>query len=407
MITAIKNAQIFDGENIIDEKLILIEGERILSVGGDIPTGATIIDANNATLMPGLIDSHVHTDIEGLHDALLFGVTTELEMNGRWSSNQRKRIAKRHDVADFRSPGMGVTPRGGHPSQYMKSSNNLLIKLFFCYPFVTTPEEAVKFVNRQVINGADYIKIFIEDGTIVGFPGLTEISNNTLLAAVKEAHRLGKMAIAHVTTFEGGQKAISAGVDGLAHLFFDRQTTPELTATIVSSGAFVTPTLVTLSTAFGNSAAGLATDKRVSSRLNKKWLNSLSRSMNVYPQGKLEDAFASVRALHNAGVDILAGSDVSEPIPILGGLAHGASLHHELQLLVAAGLKPVEALRAATSVPARRFGLTDRGRIVPGARADLLLIDGDPITKISDTLSILDIWRCGAKLKTHKTNNMH
>jgi len=262
-------------------------------------------------------------------------------------------------------------------------------------------------VNRQVINGADYIKIFIEDGTIVGFPGLTEISNNTLLAAVKEAHRLGKMAIAHVTTFEGGQKAISAGVDGLAHLFFDRQTTPELTATIVSSGAFVTPTLVTLSTAFGNSAAGLATDKRVSSRLNKKWLNSLSRRMNVYPQGKLEDAFASVRALHNAGVDILAGSDVSEPIPILGGLAHGASLHHELQLLVAAGLKPVEALRAATSVPARRFGLTDRGRIVPGARADLLLIDGDPITKISDTLSILDIWRCGAKLKTHKTNNMH
>ena len=407
MITAIKNAQIFDGENIIDEKLILIEGERILSVGGDIPTGATIIDANNATLMPGLIDSHVHTDIEGLHDALLFGVTTELEMNGRWSSNQRKRIAKRHDVADFRSPGMGVTPRGGHPSQYMKSSNNLLIKFFFRYPFVSTPEEAVKFVNKQVTNGADYIKIFIEDGTTVGFPGLTVISNNTLIAAVNEAHRLGKMAIAHVTTFEGGQKAIAAGVDGLAHLFFDRQTTPELTATIVSSGAFVTPTLVTLSTAFGNSAAGLATDKRVSSRLNKKWLNSLSRSMNVYPQGKLEDAFASVRALHNAGVDILAGSDVSEPIPILGGLAHGASLHHELQLLVAAGLKPVEALRAATSVPARRFGLTDRGRIVPGARADLLLIDGDPITKISDTLSILDIWRCGAKLKTHKTNNMH
>jgi imidazolonepropionase-like amidohydrolase len=122
--------------------------------------------------------------------------------------------------------------------------------------------------------------------------------------------------------------------------------------------------------------------------------------MNVYPQGKLEDAFASVRALLNAGVDILAGSDVSEPIPILGGLAHGASLHHELQLLVAAGMKPIEALRSATSIPARRFGLTDRGRIVSGARADLLLVDGDPITKISDTLSILDIWRCGAKLNT-------
>jgi dihydroorotase-like cyclic amidohydrolase len=87
MITAIKNIQIFDGDNIIAEKLILIEGERILNVGGEIPAGATIIDAHNATLMPGLIDSHVHTDIDGLHDALLFGVTTELEMNGKWSSN--------------------------------------------------------------------------------------------------------------------------------------------------------------------------------------------------------------------------------------------------------------------------------------------------------------------------------
>jgi imidazolonepropionase-like amidohydrolase len=400
MITAIKNAQIFNGENIIDDKLILIEGERILSIGGVIPTGATVIDANGATLMPGLIDSHVHTDIEGLHDALLFGITTELEMNGRWSSSQRKNIAKRHDIADLRSPGMGVTPPGGHPTQYMKSSNNLLIKLFFRYPFVSNPDEAVRFVNKQVTNGADYIKIFIEDGSTVGFPGLTVISDDTLLAAVKESHRLGKMAIAHVTTSEGAQKAISAGVDGLAHLFFDRRITQELTAAIVSSGAFVTPTLVTLSTAFGNSAAELAADKRVSSRLSKKWLNSLSRSMNVYPQGKLEDAFASVKALHNAGVDILAGSDVSEPIPILGGLAHGASLHNELQLLVAAGMKPIEALRSATSIPARRFGLTDRGRIVSGARADLLLVEGDPITKISDTLSILNIWRCGAKLNT-------
>ena len=94
--------------------------------------------------------------------------------------------------------------------------------------------------------------------------------------------------------------------------------------------------------------------------------------MNVYPQGKLEDAYASVMALHKAGVDILAGCDVSEPLPFLGGLAHGASLHHELQLLVAAGLTPIEALRAATSVPARRFGLNDRGRIAPGFLADLV-----------------------------------
>jgi imidazolonepropionase-like amidohydrolase len=400
MITAITNAHIFDGEHVIDENTVLINGELIQKVGGAVPFGATVIDAHGATLMPGLIDSHVHANVNGLRDALLFGVTTELEMMGHWSLKKRKKIAERHDVADIRSAGMGITPPGGHPTQYMKSSGNLLIRLFYRFPFVSTPEEAVKFVDKQVVNGSDYIKIFIEDGSTVGYPGLKVTSNETLFAAVNEAHRLGKMAIAHVTTFEGGQKAISAGVDGLAHLFFDRQPTPELIAAIASSGAFVIPTLVTLSTAFGNSAAMLAADKRVSSKLSKKWLNSLSRSVNVYPQGKLKDAYTSVIALHKAGVDILAGCDVSEPLPILGGLAHGASLHHELQLLVAAGFEPIEALRAATSTPARRFGLTDRGRIIPGARADLILIDGDPITNISDTLSILGVWRSGTKLNT-------
>jgi imidazolonepropionase-like amidohydrolase len=398
MITAINNACIFDGERVIDERTVVIEGAQIISVGGVVPVGATVIDALGATLMPGLIDSHVHTDSDGLHDALLFGVTTELEMNGHWSAKQRKEIAERYDIADLRSPGMGVTAKGGHPTQYMSSSNNLLIRFLFRYPAVSTPDEAARFVTKQVAGGADYIKIFIEDGSCVGFPGLPVLDEKTLRAAVKEAHLLDKLAIAHVTTIEGGQRAIAAGIDGLAHLFFDHQPTPEFVTAIAASGVFVVPTLVTISSAFGNDAAALAADKRVSSRLSKKWLDSLSRSMNVYPQGKLSDAYASVLALHKAGVDILAGCDVSEPLPILGGLAHGASLHHELQLLVAAGLTPIEALRAATSTPARRFGLTDRGRIAPGARADLLLVAGNPTTNISDTLSIRAVWRQGVQL---------
>jgi len=401
-ITTITHAHIFNGERVIDDQTVVIAGARIQSVGAGVPAGATVIDARGATLMPGLIDSHVHTDMDGLREALLFGVTTELEMNGRWSAKQRKEIAERTDIADLRSPGMGVTAKGGHPTQYMSSSSNLLIRFFFRYPSVSTPDEAARFVAKQVAGGADYIKIFIEDGSCVGFPGLPVINDETLLASVKEAHRFNKMAIAHVTTIEGGQRAIAAGVDGLAHLFFDRCPSPEFVAAIASSGAFVIPTLVTISSAVGNNASALATDGRVKSRLSQKWLDSLSRSMNVYPQGKLEDAFASVLALHKADVDILAGSDVSEPIPSLGGLAHGASLHHELQLLVAAGLTPIEALQAATATPAHRFGLTDRGRIAPGARADILLVDGDPTIHISDTLSIRSVWRQGVQLTTQK-----
>ncbi|MNW01235.1 isoaspartyl dipeptidase [compost metagenome] len=91
------------------------------------------------------------------------------------------------------------------------------------------------------------------------------------------------------------------------------------------------------------------------------------------------------------------GTDVSVPVPSLGGLAHGVSVHHEMQLLVEAGFTPVEALQSATSKIARRFGLTDRGHIVEGARADLVLVDGDPTVNISDTLSIREVWQRGIR----------
>ena len=397
-LTVITNAKIFDGENLVSYTTVVIKDGYIQAVGGEAPAEATVIDASGATLMPGLIDAHTHTDMDGLRDALKFGVTTELAMNGTWSESRRNKVAKQYDVADVRAPGMGIIPPKGHPTQYMANSTNLLLRYFYSYPFVSTPDEAVKHVVKQVSEGADYIKIFIEDGTVVGSPNLPTPTDETIRAAVAEAHRHNKMALFHTTTAAAAAKAIEAGADGLMHLFIDVPHTPELIKAIADSGSFVVPTLALISSVVGNNGAELSYDERVNSRLSKKWLDSLSGSINTYPQGNLDDVFATVMALHTAGVDILAGSDVSEPIPGLGGLAHGVSLHHELQLLVSAGFTPTEALRAATSVPARRFNLTDRGRIVPGARADLLLVDGDPLVNISDTLSIRAIWRGGVQL---------
>jgi len=280
--TAIANVRIFDGERAISDTTVLIGGARIEAVGPSVPRDAVVVDGRGATLMPGLIDSHVHTDMAGLRDALKFGVTTELEMMGRWSARRRREIAERNDVADLRSAEMGVTPKGGHPTEYMNSSSNLFIRFFYRFPSVSTPGEAARFVSRQVSRGADYIKVFIEDGSCIGFPGLPVLDDATLAAAVKEAHRHDKLAIAHITTAEGAQRAVDAGVDGLGHLFLDSPTR-ELIDNIATAGVFVVPTLVTLSTAFGNNAATLAADERVRSRLDKRWLDSLSRSMNVYP----------------------------------------------------------------------------------------------------------------------------
>ena len=97
-----------------------------------------------------------------------------------------------------------------------------------------------------------------------------------------------------------------------------------------------------------------------------------------------------MRQLKAARVPILAGTDAPNP-----GTLHGASIHRELELLVKAGLTPVEALAAATSVPAAQFRLSDRGRIKSGMRADLLLVKGDPTSDIKATRSIIRIWKIG------------
>src|ERR1039458_3164691 len=213
--------------------------------------------------MTGLIDSHVHTDLAGLRLALRFGVTTELEMMGHWTPEERAAIAG-DDVADLRSAGMGITPPGGHPSEYGPSADAFPDDgppPGFAFPFCSTPAEAAKMIEQQVAEGYDYVKVMIEDGTVVGHPGLPVISGDVLAAAVREAPRHGKLAIAHATTIDGARRAVRAGIDGLGHLFADGPATPDIVADIASAGTFVIPTLTVLSSATGH--AGRSEERRV------------------------------------------------------------------------------------------------------------------------------------------------
>jgi imidazolonepropionase-like amidohydrolase len=110
-------------------------------------------------------------------------------------------------------------------------------------------------------------------------------------------------------------------------------------------------------------------------------------------------ARSTVTAFHEAGVTILAGTDANQGTVSPAQVLHGKALHDELELLVAAGLTPAEALRSATVVPAEFFGLTDRGVITAGRRADLLLIDGDPTQDIAATRAIRGVWAAGVRVR--------
>ncbi|AEW99889.1 metal-dependent hydrolase family protein [Streptantibioticus cattleyicolor] len=411
MITAIINGRVFDGERVLEDATVVLDGTRIAAVGGEAPAEADIVDARGGTLLPGLIDAHVHTSDEALALALRFGVTTELEMQGMNTGAGRAHITENDSLADVRSAGFGITPPGGHPSELMPEDfspeghgeaddqgerpgpHEMPLM-----PFSTTPEEAVAFIPQLVAAGSDYIKFMVDDGTVEGHPGLPMLDQATLTAGVAEAHRHGMLTIAHTLTVDATRMAIEAGIDGFAHLFMDQPHTAEIIELIAASGAFVVPCVVLNASMMGITGASLTADPRVGSRLNEAWTNTLNSSYDRYPHGRLDDVLASVKALHDAGVDLLAGTDAAPmPLPFLGGVVHGASLHQELQYLVRAGLTPVQALRAATVTPARRFGLDDRGRIAAGLRADLLLVDGDPTTTIGDTLNLREVWRRGTR----------
>jgi imidazolonepropionase-like amidohydrolase len=393
--TVIAGARVFDGQDILGTVDIHVENGLVTAVGDAGHQGVEVVDAARATLLPGLIDSHTHTaDDQSLRQAIHFGVTTELDLGGlpeRMVPLQR-RAARNTEMADVRSALVPLTPSGGNPHGLWKNLDDP------DRPTATTTAAVPRFVSELVAEGADYIKAIVEDGHALN-PSVPVLQEELIKAAVVAAHEQDRIVIAHALALDGAVRAVNAGVDGLSHLFLDRPHTPELIAEIASRDVFVIPTMTTLASIAGVPVgAELAADERVRPHLTALLLENLEGARNALPKEHFEYALGSLAALRKAGVDVLAGTDAGHAgIP---GTAHGASMHAELRLLVLAGFSTVEALRAATSVPARRFGLDDRGRIAPGMRADLLLVDGDPVTSIGETLTVRRVWRDGVALST-------
>ena len=215
-----------------------------------------------------------------------------------------------------------------------------------------------------------------------------------MAALVKAAHAAHKLAVAHVATQEEARQAIEAGIDGLAHVFFDQPASPEIVTLAHDHHVFVVATLSVAAAAAGaDNGPALATDRRLKDWLTSGQVDALKARFpgNKQRPALLANAIENVRRLHVAGVPILAGTDAGNP-----GTTHGASLHGELALLVQAGLTPLEAIAAATTLPTEKFSLGDRGRIAVGRRADLLLVDGDPTVDITATRAIVTVWKNGA-----------
>lgn len=380
--TTIVNARIFDGTKSQDWTSIRFVGGLITecSVTSAAQAGDEVVDAGGGTVLPGLIDAHVHLVPGALAQSLTFGVTTVLDMFSKPGlvASSKQQADSRPDMADVRSSGIGATAPGGHPSI-----------MYAPFPTLTAADQAEQFVAERIAEGSDYLKIISGTGGL--WPSL---DSDTIAALVTVAHAHGLVVVAHVSSTAGVEQVVSAGVDVVAHVPANATLDTALVERIADAGIAVGPTLATIENTLGEPGGpAVAADPRLAEALGDTWVRRLTsgapgpRGRDMPPYSRAED---NVRRLADAGVTLLAGTDAPNP-----GTVFGASLHRELELLVRCGISPSQALAAATSEPARVFGLADRGRIAAGQRADLVLVSGDPLIDITATRAIERIWRAG------------
>lgn len=382
MPVSIHNVRVFDGETVIDAVTVRFDTTGIVGMGGSVAGSSDLlVDGADGTLLPGLIDAHTHLLPGALQHALGFGVTTELDMFSKPELLQALRTEQDGAaMADFRSAGVGATAPGGHPSM-----------MYGPFPTVTGPADAEGFVADRIADGSDYLKVFY-DGDSPNPWGSPRLDRPTMVALVEAAHRRGLTIAAHSTSASGLAELAAAGADVIQHVPLDRELDHALLAQMAATDVALTPTLATIEGTCGRDGSEeVADDPALAPQLTEFWLDSLRRKMPAWgEQPDFGVAKSNVRRAAAAGVTILAGTDCPNP-----GAVHGASLHRELEVLVECGLSPVQALRAATSGPATIYGLTDRGRIDRGLRADLVLVDGDPTTDIRASRRIRRIWHGG------------
>jgi imidazolonepropionase-like amidohydrolase len=382
---AFRDVRVFDGERTIPQATVIVKDGHIAAVGTDlaIPAGARVIEGEGRTLLPGLIDAHVHLEPNVLRRSLIFGVTTEISMGDDPKDVIGLQTAQLEhgavDRADVFTSGWIVTPPGGHGA-------------FPGSPTLARLEDADAFIKARVEDGADHIKIVYQVGSSeqqFRQPGMIPVFQEPVMrAAVEAAHRYGMVVAVHVNSLEAAKEVAEAGAEVLAHVFFDQVADEEIIRLLLENEMFVTTTFGIHESLFHDSEWKEPDDPRISPYLGPDEVGML-RSLGGRERRQWTNMLESVRVLHEAGVPILAGTDMPE--------ISGLTMHRELETLVSVGLDPEHALIAATSAPADAFGLEDRGRIAPGARADLLLVVGDPTANISVTRDIVGVWKLGVE----------
>lgn len=341
----LKNVLVFDGVKLLEGESVTVKDGFIVH---DTPD-AVEVDCRGQLLFPGLIDAHAH--IHSAEDLTVFakyGVTTVLDM-GTGNRDVFGSLRGGNGKADVRSAGIPATSAEGRHGKSGKIPKSFLI---------AEPADAAPWVKNRIADGSDYIKIMAE------IPGIDQERVDALCIS---ARNYGRLSVAHATTLKAFEVAVRGKIDVLTHMPLDGELDEETLKTIKNQGCVVVPTLIKMHGTIQHES-----DKHVAYAL-------------------LANGIAEMR---KASIPIFAGSDANKSASGIAKVGYGTGLQEELELLVEAGMSPVEALNAATELPAHYFGLEDRGKIEVGMRADLLLLGKNPLEDIKNIRSVSRVW-CG------------
>jgi imidazolonepropionase-like amidohydrolase len=363
---AIVGATVFDATGAAPRVAnVLIRDGRIAAVGADVaaPVGSTTIDGRGKALTPGFFDLHTHWTPNGTPNQTP-AIATAYVQAGVTTLNDFHQppeafAPRRRWLSQLASPHVNLTARmstpGGHGADWADTATT---------KWVNTPDAARKAVRDLLPYEPDLIKAFA-DGWRYGFSAdNTSMDVGTLSALVDEAHKNDLKVVTHTVTVERGKVAARAKVDVIVHSLQDRPVDQETIDLMLASGTAYAPTLAVYEPV----------------KPGQSPPDDLNNPRFVQSNAKFQYALQNTKAFHDAGILIALGTDAGMP-----GTLHGFSTLHEMELMVQAGLTPVEALMVGTANSARAMGvLDDRGTIEVGKRADLVLLDGAPWTNISD-----------------------
>ena len=368
--TVIRNVRVFDGTSVGAPSTVAISNGVITesTPPGDVET----IDADARILLPGLIDAHVHIDTrEDLEHCAAAGVTTVVDMGTR-TPRTLDLLRDQPGLPSLLSAGVPASAPGGLQTKKMGFPKDSAI---------TDPGHAARFVAERVADGSDFIKVIVEDPKM---PGTAALPPAIIAALVTAAHQANRIVVAHAVTSTAVQMAAEAGVDAITHAPVNRPISADEAASFAARGIVLIPTLTMM--------------RDTAAAIGGKPVFRLLRGLRIAPPVEYTNSRQSVHAAHVAGMTVIAGTDANNEAGAPAHPRHGTSLHEELSLLVEAGLTPTEALQAASAASARFFGLSDRGTIAAGLRADLMLIHDDPTADIDAVRKISAVWVGGARI---------